>query len=66
MPKKSKNDTPFKNIKEGAFTSKARQHNITNKQFASYVIKHYKNKNSDYSPSLTTFRRAMFYKNFAK
>ena len=68
MPKKSSSakNGPFKNLKEGAFTSQARQHNMTNKQFAAYVIKSYKNKSSDYSPSLTTFRRAMFYKNFAK
>lgn len=66
MPKKSKSDNPYKNLKEGAFTKQAKAAGMSVDKFAEHVIKNYKNKNSKYNPSLTTFRRAMFVKNLAK
>ena len=66
MPKKSKNDNPYKNLKEGAFTQQAKSKGMSVDKFADYVIKNYRDKNSKYNPSLTTFRRAMFVKNLAK
>ena len=66
MPKKSKNDNPYKNLKTGAFTKQAKSKGMSVDKFADYVIKNYRDKNSKYNPSLTTFRRAMFVKNLAK
>ena len=69
MPKKSKNgngDNPYKNLKEGAFTRQAKSAGMSVDKFATYVIKNYKDKNSKYNPSLTTYRRALFVKNLAK
>ena len=69
MPKKSKNgngDNPYKNLKEGAFTRQAKSARMSVDKFAAYVIKNYKDKNSKYNPSLTTYRRALFVKNLAK
>lgn len=66
MPKKSKNDNPYKNLKKGAFTKQAKSKGMSVDKFADYVIKNYRDKNSKYNPSLTTFRRAMFVKNLAK
>tara|TARA_R110000850_G_scaffold40387_2_gene104042 strand:+ start:1522 stop:1716 length:195 start_codon:yes stop_codon:yes gene_type:complete len=54
---------PYKNIKEGTFTKQARQAGMTIPKFADHVIKNYKNPKTKYNPSLTTFRRAQFYKN---
>tara|TARA_R110001599_G_scaffold283069_1_gene484915 strand:- start:130 stop:330 length:201 start_codon:yes stop_codon:yes gene_type:complete len=64
MPKKKKNnDNPYKNLKEGAFTKQAKSQGMTVDKFATYVIKNYKDKNSKYNPTLTTYRRALFVKN---
>ena len=64
MPKKKKkNDNPHKNLKEGAFTKQANAQGMTVDKFATYVIKNYKDKNSKYNPTLTTYRRALFVKN---
>ena len=65
MPKK-KNDNPYKNLKEGAFTKQAKSRGMTVDQFSKFVIKNYKDKNSNYNPSLTTYRRALFVKNLAR
>ena len=65
MPKK-KNDNPYKNLKEGAFTKQAKSRGMTVDQFSKFVIKNYKDKNSNYNPTLTTYRRALFVKNLAK
>ena len=60
-------DNPFKNLKKGAFTRQASHHGFKDlDKFAKYVIKHYKDKNSSYNPTLTTFRRAQFYLNLIK
>ena len=66
MPKKTKKDNPYKNLKEGAFTKQAKAKGMSVDKYADYVIKNYKDKTSKYNPSLTTFRRAMFVKNLAK
>ena len=68
MPKKSKKngDNPYKNLKEGAFTRQAKSAGMSVDKFSPYVIKNYKDKNSKYNPSLTTYRRALFVKNLAK
>jgi len=66
MPKKSKNDNPYKNLKEGAFTRQAKAAGMSVDKYAAYVIKNYKDKNSKYNPTLTTYRRALFVKNLAK
>ena len=67
MPKKSKkSDNPYKNLKEGAFTKQAKSAGMSVDKFAAHVIKNYKDKNSKYNPSLTTYRRALFVKNLAK
>mgnify|MGYP003137238889 CR=1 FL=1 len=67
MPKKKKNgDSPYKNLKEGAFTKQAKAAGMSVDKYADYVIKNYRDKSSKYNPSLTTFRRAMFVKNLAK
>ena len=54
------------NLKEGVFTRQAKARNMTINQFADFVIKNYKDKKSSYNPSLTTYRRAVFYKNAKK
>ena len=64
MPKKQKNnDNPYKNLKTGAFTKQAKAQGMSVDKFATYVIKNYKDKNSKYNPTLTTYRRALFVKN---
>ena len=66
MPKKSKNDNPYKNLKEGAFTRQAKSAGMSVDAYSKYVIKNYKDKKSSYNPTLTTYRRALFVKNLAK
>tara|TARA_R110002167_G_scaffold80726_2_gene221697 strand:+ start:1022 stop:1222 length:201 start_codon:yes stop_codon:yes gene_type:complete len=66
MPKKAKNDNPYKNLKEGVFTKQAKSAGMSVDAFSKYVIKNYKDKNSKYNPTLTTYRRALFVKNLAK
>ena len=61
-----KKTDPYSNLKEGAFTAQARRAKMSVSKYADHVIKNYKNKNSKFNPSLTTFRRAMFYKNLVK
>jgi hypothetical protein len=63
---KKKTDDPFKNLKEGAFTKQAKAQGMSVDKFSKHVIKSYKDKNSSYNPSLTTYRRALFVKNLAK
>jgi len=69
---KKKNDNPYKNLKEGAFTKQAKSNGMSVDKFAAYVIKNYrkgakvKDKKSSYNPTLTTYRRALFVKNLAK
>jgi len=63
---KKKNDNPYKNLKEGAFTRQATARGMTVDQFSKFVIKNYKDKNSKYNPNITTYRRALFVKNLAK
>ncbi len=62
-PKKS---NPYKNLKEGAFTKQATSMGMSVNKFADHVIKNYKNPKTKYNPSLTTYRRAQFYKNLVK
>jgi len=65
--KKDANATnPYKNLKEGAFTKQAQSAGMSVNKFADYVIKNYKDKNSKYNPTLTTYRRALFVKNLSK
>tara|TARA_R110002020_G_scaffold85926_6_gene212028 strand:+ start:2540 stop:2740 length:201 start_codon:yes stop_codon:yes gene_type:complete len=64
MPPKKVN--PYANLKAGAFTKQARDAGMSISKFAEYVIKNYKNPKTKYNPSLTTFRRAQFYKNLVK
>jgi len=64
--KKKKNDNPYKNLKEGAFTKQAKSNGMSVDKFSAYVIKNYKDKKSSYNPTLTTYRRALFVKNLAK
>ena len=66
MPKKAKNDNPYKNLKEGAFTKQAKSHGMSVDAFSKYVIKNYKDKSSKYNPNITTYRRALFVKNLVK
>ena len=69
MPKKAKKkngDNPYSNLKEGAFTRQAKAAGMSVDKFSAHVIKNYKDKNSKYNPSLTTYRRALFVKNLAK
>tara|TARA_R110002110_G_scaffold410410_1_gene633889 strand:+ start:202 stop:435 length:234 start_codon:yes stop_codon:yes gene_type:complete len=63
---KKNGDDPYKNLKEGAFTKQAKSHGMTVDAFSKYVIKNYKDENSKYNPTLTTYRRALFVKNLAK
>ena len=55
MPKKAKNDNPYKNLKEGAFTKQAKSHGMSVDAFSKYVIKNYKDKSSKYNPNITTY-----------
>ena len=66
MPKKTKKTNPYKDLKTGAFTKQAKAAGMTVDAFSKYVIKNYKDKNSSYNPSLTTYRRALFVKNLVK
>ena len=66
MPKKATNDNPYKNLKKGAFTRQAKSHGMSVDSFSKYVIKNYKDKDSKYNPTLTTYRRALFVKNLVK
>ena len=62
-PKKS---NPYKNLKAGAFTKQAKDAGMSVAKFSEHVIKNYKNSKTKYNPSLTTYRRAQFYKNLVK
>ena len=58
------------NLKEGAFTKQAKAKNLSLNKFADLVVKNYKDnkagKKVSYIPDLTTYRRAIFYNNFAR
>ena len=54
-----KKTDPYSKLKEGAFTRQAKGAGMSLPKYADYVIKNY----SKFNPSLTTFRRALFYKN---
>jgi|TARA_R100000093_G_C1916793_1_gene64529 hypothetical protein len=64
MPKKKSN--PYAGLKAGAFTKQAKDAGMSISKFSQHVIKNYNNPNTKYNPSLTTYRRAMFYKNLVK
>tara|TARA_R110000824_G_scaffold115372_3_gene266442 strand:+ start:353 stop:571 length:219 start_codon:yes stop_codon:yes gene_type:complete len=65
--KKNGNGDPYKNLKEGAFSKQAKAAGYTSLDtYANYIIKNYKDKKSNYNPSLTTYRRALFYNNLVK
>ena len=64
MPPKKSN--PYANLKTGAFTKQAKAAGMSLPKYAEHVIKNYKNSKTKFNPSLTTFRRAMFYKNLVK
>ena len=69
MPKKNSRstlDNPYKNLKEGAFTKQAKARGMSVDRYSKFVIKNYKDKNSNYNPNITTYRRALFVKNLAK
>ena len=57
-------------LKEGAFTKQAKAKNLNLNKFADLVVKNYKankaGKKVAYVPDLTTYRRAIFYNNFAR
>jgi len=61
--KKKQKNNPYKNLKTGAFTKQAKAQGMSVDKFATYVIKNYKDKNSKYNTTLTTYRRALFVKN---
>ena len=63
MPPLDGKSNPYANLKEGAFTKQAKAAGMSVPKFADHVIKNYKNPKTKYNPSLTTFRRARFYKN---
>ena len=63
MVKNKASGSPYKNLNEGAFTRQAKEKGMSLSKFADYVIKNHKNPKTKYNPSLTTFRRATFYKN---
>jgi len=60
---------PF-DLKEGAFTKQAKSKGMSLQKFSDLVIKNYKDnkagKRVSYVPDLTTYRRAIFYNNFAR
>lgn len=62
--KKAKN--PYANLKAGAFTKQAKAAGMSLPKFSQHVIKNYKNPATKYNPSLTTFRRANFYRNLVQ
>ena len=64
MPPKKSN--PYANLKEGAFTKQARAAGMSVSKFADHVIKNYKNPKTKFNPSLTTYRRANFYRNLVQ
>ena len=64
MPPKKSN--PYQKLKEGAFANHAKSAGMSVPKFAEHVIKNYKNPKTKFNPSLTTFRRAQFYKNLVK
>ena len=64
MPPKKSN--PYANLKEGAFTKQAKAAGMSLPKFADHVIKNYKNPKTKFNPSLTTFRRANFYRNLVQ
>ena len=64
MPPKKSN--PYANLKEGAFTKQAKAAGMSLPKFSQYVIKNYNNPATKYNPTLTTFRRAQFYKNLVQ
>ncbi len=57
-------------LKEGAFTKQAKARNLSLNKYADLVVKNYKDnkagKKVSYVPDLTTYRRAIFYNNFAR
>ena len=53
-------------MNKGAFTKQAKRRNMTPKQFSEFVIKHKKNKNSGYTPTMRTYRRALLTKTLLK
>ena len=57
-------------LKEGAFTKQAKAKKLSLPKYADLVIKNYKankaNKKVSFVPDLTTYRRAIFYNNFAR
>ena len=57
---------PYSNLKSGAVTQQAKAAGMSLPKFAEHVIKNYKNPKTKYNPSLTTFRRAQFYKQLVK
>ena len=57
---------PYANLKAGAFTKQAKAKGMSLPRFADHVIKNYNNPKTKYNPSLTTFRRAQFYKNLVQ
>ena len=62
---KKKNDWIGKaDLKEGAFTSQAKTHELSVKQFETKVIKAYGNPKIKYNPSETTYKRALLSKRF--
>ena len=61
-----KKTDPYSKLKEGAFTRQAKGAGMSLPKYADYVIKNYKDKKSKFNPSLTTYRRANFYKNLVK
>lgn len=64
MPKKKSN--PYKDLDTNSFTEQAKRKKMSINKFADYVIKNYNNPKTKYNPTLTTFRRANFYKNLVK
>jgi len=64
MPPKKSN--PYANLREGAFTKQARAAGMSVPKFADHVIRSYKNPKTKFNPSLTTYRRANFYRNLVQ
>jgi|TARA_R110002020_G_scaffold31075_1_gene97337 hypothetical protein len=65
MPKGRAKDWIGKaNLKEGAFTSQAKTHGLSVKQFETKVIKAYDNPKIKYNPTTTTYKRALLSKRF--
>jgi len=69
MPSRStdrKAKNPYANLKTGAFTKQAKAAGMSLPKFSQHVIKNYKNPKTKFNPTLTTFRRAQFYKNLVQ